>query len=1155
MGLSTNLVSGLASGFDWRSMIDELMEIEHRRVDLIEDKKSDYEAKLSEWQSFNTKLLAFKTAAAKLKDPESFHLYTSSMTADSGTLDPAELLSASTSTSASPGIYTLQITQLARSQKLSSTGFSDYDQQLGLDGEFVINGRAIIVEAGDTLRNIRDRINNLNTGTNPIGVTATILSVGSSDHRLILTSDATGRAGIDLRDASLGTSNILQQLGFTYSSSGSSKTIKNVTGTSAQRSDYFSARTSSVATLLGLTSGQSSDSITIGDRNNISIDLAADSLDDIKAAIDAANPTGVTTSVVETTVGGQRMYYLKIEGTTSFGDQNNILETLGILKSDVETVSAEVQTADRSNTTDGSTAITSTTRWRDVYGADVSSNDSITITGTDHYGNVVSGSLAIDDTRHRVQELLDVIETTFGGNVTASIIDGKIRVSDNVAGDSQLSVNLTEQNQGGGALDFGTISTTTVNVGSARNTTDGSTAINGGTTWAEIYGADVAVNDTITITGTDHNGNTLSASLTIDSTAHAVQELVDEIESMYSDTVTASITSEGKLLVVDKTSGISRLSLSITANNEGGGSLDFGLIEVAHGGNDRELISGSDAILNVDGFQISSSNNTVDDVIAGVMLDLTKADPGTTITMNIDRDVDTIVESISDFVDKYNEIANYISSQQDYDQENETSGGVLFGDGTLSSVRSDLTSILTQTVWGVSSDFSMLGLVGINLDNEGQLSVKTDTLRNYLETNFNDVSHLFASHGSSSGSLEYLAHSTDTRAGEYTVHITNAPVRSNASSVDGGVAADETLTITSGDQTARIDLTSGMTLAQIVSSINGELDAVHTETLVGSESITTDGGANYITSATKWSEIFGAPALEDGDVISFSGTTRRGTQVSGQYQIQDVGLDSVQGLLSAMESGFSGEATATIDSYGRLVLRDKHTGTSQLSLEISEPAGKALDFGEVDVSPGADDGSQEGRYAMAITASDDGSGHLVLSHDSYGSGHSFSILESRNDGLWNQDVQIIVNNGEDVAGTINGEAAIGSGQLLTGAEDATSVAGLAVKYTGTAENVDVGRVKLTLGVAELFDRALFNITDPYDGYISFKQESLRNSISGFEDQIEQMEARLNQKMQLMIERFVAMETAISNMQSISSWLASQIQTLQSNWGVQSRMVS
>ena len=66
MGLSTNLISGLSSGFDWRSMIDELMKIERRPLDLVEARKREYEDKLTEWQSFNTKLLSLKTAAATL---------------------------------------------------------------------------------------------------------------------------------------------------------------------------------------------------------------------------------------------------------------------------------------------------------------------------------------------------------------------------------------------------------------------------------------------------------------------------------------------------------------------------------------------------------------------------------------------------------------------------------------------------------------------------------------------------------------------------------------------------------------------------------------------------------------------------------------------------------------------------------------------------------------------------------------------------------------------------------------------------------------------------------------------------------------------------------------------------------------------------------
>ena len=79
MAISTNLVSGLSSGFDWKSMIDQLMQVEHKKVDLVGEQQTTYKNQLTEWQSFNTKLLALKTAAGALKDPEDFNLYTSSI--------------------------------------------------------------------------------------------------------------------------------------------------------------------------------------------------------------------------------------------------------------------------------------------------------------------------------------------------------------------------------------------------------------------------------------------------------------------------------------------------------------------------------------------------------------------------------------------------------------------------------------------------------------------------------------------------------------------------------------------------------------------------------------------------------------------------------------------------------------------------------------------------------------------------------------------------------------------------------------------------------------------------------------------------------------------------------------------------------------------
>ena len=121
--------------------------------------------------------------------------------------------------------------------------------------------------------------------------------------------------------------------------------------------------------------------------------------------------------------------------------------------------------------------------------------------------------------------------------------------------------------------------------------------------------------------------------------------------------------------------------------------------------------------------------------------------------------------------------------------------------------------------------------------------------------------------------------------------------------------------------------------------------------------------------------------------------------------------------------------------------------------------------------------------------------------------------------------------------------ATGSGQFLTGDSGDNNVDGLVVKYTGTDENLNVGNVKVTIGTAELFDRVLYNITDPYDGYVTFKESSLQDNIDSLQTRMDDMEARLNQEQERMINQFVRMETYIGQMQSQSQWLSQQIANL------------
>lgn len=140
--------------------------------------------------------------------------------------------------------------------------------------------------------------------------------------------------------------------------------------------------------------------------------------------------------------------------------------------------------------------------------------------------------------------------------------------------------------------------------------------------------------------------------------------------------------------------------------------------------------------------------------------------------------------------------------------------------------------------------------------------------------------------------------------------------------------------------------------------------------------------------------------------------------------------------------------------------------------------------------------------------------------------------------------------GLDVVGTINNESATGAGQVLTGdapgTGETTSVAGLIIRYTGTTTG-DQGKVKITMGVAELFDRALYDITNIADGYLDYRMESMADRAGDLEDNIEEMEDRLNRKMEMMINRFVAMEVALSKIQNQSNWLTGQINASYSGW--------
>lgn len=276
--------------------------------------------------------------------------------------------------------------------------------------------------------------------------------------------------------------------------------------------------------------------------------------------------------------------------------------------------------------------------------------------------------------------------------------------------------------------------------------------------------------------------------------------------------VTASILavsdSEYRLTLTSKDTGATGMTIT-----DGTGSLGL-----------TEVVAGEDAEITVDGFTITRSTNQITDVLSGVTLDLLSEDAAATITLNVNRDYDGVKENIQGFVDSYNEVMSYISTQNTLPGEDEDPAA-LFGDNSLQSVKSSIRDVILSEVSGLDSELNYLSRIGIHIDRTGQLSIDDDELDEYLETNFEDVMNLFAANGTSTSTdLTYIYSTSNTMIeGDYDVEITQAATQAATvgSGFSGTLISDATLTLTSsGGTEEEIVLSAGWDIADIVDAIN-----------------------------------------------------------------------------------------------------------------------------------------------------------------------------------------------------------------------------------------------------------------------------------------------------------------------------------------------
>lgn len=161
---------------------------------------------------------------------------------------------------------------------------------------------------------------------------------------------------------------------------------------------------------------------------------------------------------------------------------------------------------------------------------------------------------------------------------------------------------------------------------------------------------------------------------------------------------------------------------------------------------------------------------------------------------------------------------------------------------------------------------------------------------------------------------------------------------------------------------------------------------------------------------------------------------------------------------------------------------------------------------------------------------------LDLRSKNYGSAQNITILSGTTQSTLN--LSTTEAEGVDVAGTIDGVAATGIGQVLQGVEGENSE-GLRLLVTA---NAAVSGVTLDVyeGMGQRLTSVLEGLTDSDSGVVPLKEDSLTDSILDMEEQIDAVNERLEIRRKRLEAQFLQMEKLLSQFQSQENFLQGQI---------------
>lgn len=509
---------------------------------------------------------------------------------------------------------------------------------------------------------------------------------------------------------------------------------------------------------------------------------------------------------------------------------------------------------------------------------------------------------------------------------------------------------------------------------------------------------------------------------------------------------------------------------------------------------------------------IDSGNNT----LAGIKDAINGADIGVNaVIVNDGGGYRLLLNSVESGADNSLEIS--ISGDGD--------GNNLDGTGLSALAFNSAAVNLSQTVAAQNAVFSVNGL---SIESSGNvasdvISGVNLTLKQVTESPV--TLSITENQGSVSKAIETFVNGYNQFINTYNQLTAYDPETGNAGTLQGDIAARSIA--------SRIKQIIG----SVVSGVNGPFSSLSELGIT-----TQDDGTLAIDSArlneqlsNHFSDVvrvFAAIGSPEDDLISFTSSSSA-TQV-GDYDINITQL-ATRGQYTGAAISFP--LVIDDDSDGFTV---KINGVSSGSIVLTQgsyTSGEAL-ASEIQARINGDSQLADRGLAVEVTFNVD---HFDITSSNYGSSSKVEILSVDANTASVLGLSVAAGtDGVDVAGTIGGFAATGSGQFLTGATG-TDVAGLKLLIGGGGLG-GRGEVSFTRGIAYQLN-ALVNSYLNSDGLLDTRIDGIQSRIDDIGDDRERLDRRMESLEARYRAQFNSLDTLLSQLQSTSDFLSQQLSSL------------